>query len=249
MIQEQHKHDVSWGDKVLLCHVKGKYNKLVFVLVKQPQAKGRSAAALLTWQPQTDGSQTVYNVPWNVCCPEGDLLKDFKGENGTRWHWLISPPSVSMLDVLCVGLEQLPKSRLTRWHSSVPQSFKWAFLSVSSKNSVVVEEGSSMFSRDFAASCFDLKMTKFILIGGQVFPWSVCCFMASKTFEWLSSVLFIRHILLLDSEPVLSVDNRTNFGDVLLCWTGLVWGITSIEWHAESLKCLDTTPKISLHLA
>lgn len=56
-------YDVSWGDKVLLCHVKGEYNKLVFVLVNQPQAKGRSAAALLTWQLQTDCSQTVYNVP------------------------------------------------------------------------------------------------------------------------------------------------------------------------------------------
>lgn len=64
-----------------------------------------------------------------------------------------------------------------------PKVLNELFFSVSSKNSVVVEEGSSMFSRDFAASFFDLKMTKFILIGGQVFPWSVCSFMASKTFE------------------------------------------------------------------
>lgn len=163
-------HDVSWGDKVLLCHVKGEYNKLVFVLVNQPQAKGRSAAALLTWQLQTDCSQTVYNVPWNVCCPEGDLLKDFKGENGTRWHWLISSPSVSMLDLLCVWLEQLPKSRLTRWHLSVPQSFKWAFLSVSSKNSVFVEEDAWRGKQHVLTGLCSIvlwpKNNKIYLIGG-----------------------------------------------------------------------------------
>lgn len=138
---------------------------------------------------QTDCSQAVSNVPRNVCCPEGKR---------SRWAPLISSPSVSMLDLLCVWLEHLPKNRLTGWHLNVPESFKWAYLSVSSKNSVVGEwmEREATCPRRILHHCAFVRASltpncwqiQWFLIGSQVFTFSTCCYDSRESLNPVSYV-------------------------------------------------------------